>query len=244
MANVGDTLTPWLVERIAGAHPTFAELDRDGKILVGAGSVLNWARSENVVWGAGLASFKDEVDPDCCITAVRGPLSRAVALAAGAACPAVYGDPGLLLPQFLEGAEPQCEIGIVPHYVDQERAAVYRSRARVINVLQPVEAFVAELTSCQFIFSSSLHGLVIADGYGIANAWVRFSDSIGGDNMKFYDHFEAVGRRVDGFIDCRENEIPLGQVEDLKAEWRPELLSQIDCDELMAACPLKPGGWK
>ena len=239
MSNVGDRLTPWLVEKITGDHPTFAERERDGHILVGAGSILNWARSGNIVWGAGLASFSDEVVADCDIRAVRGPLSRAKALAAGCTCPETYGDPGLLLPTWLPAADQGDHVGIVPHYVDQERASIYRSRgAGVINVLQPVETFVAEITACSFVFSSSLHGLVIADAYGIPNAWIKLSDSVLGDGMKFFDHLMAVGRYPDLPIDCRETEVPLEKAPELAGLYRLGVDPGRMRDQLMGACPL------
>ena len=244
LANVGDRLTPWIVEKITGAHPTFAEGERDGRIMVAAGSILNWARSGNVVWGAGLASFTDEVDPDCEIAAVRGPLSRARALAAGCRCAAVYGDPGLLLPMWLPAADQGDAIGIIPHYVDQERASIYRGKCKVINVLAPVEQFVAEITSCNFVFSSSLHGLIIADAYGVPNAWIKLSDSVGGDGMKYLDHLMAMGRPVDGPIDCREAELQCVHAGRLAAEYRIGVDRGLMRERLMAACPVGQGGWK
>jgi len=206
-SNVGDRITPFLVEQLTGRPPIYAGR-REGRHLVGCGSILNWAEPENIVWGAGLASFTDEVNPAADIRCVRGPLSRARAMACGCAVPDVCGDPALLVPRFApSSAAVPGRIGVVPHYVDHQRASWWfggdnaREEIVILDVLQDVRAFVAELTTCCTVFSSSLHGLILADAYGIPNAWVRMGEDVEGDDMKFYDHLAAVGRPVAPPID-------------------------------------------
>jgi hypothetical protein len=64
--------------------------------------------------------------------------------------------------------------------------------AILIDTLQPVESYVNQLTSCEAILSSSLHGLIIAGAYGIPAARISFGEDIGGDGTKFVDYFESV----------------------------------------------------
>lgn len=57
------------------------------------------------------------------------------------------------------------------------------------DLAKPLQA----LSSCQFIVSSSLHGLIIADAYGIPSV---FWNELGEENeWKFLDYFEGVGRK-------------------------------------------------
>jgi hypothetical protein len=67
--------------------------------------------------------------------------------------------------------------------------------ARLINVRDPdVLATVRTIASCDFVVSSSLHGLIAADAFGIPNVWVRWSDRVAGGSWKFLDYFRSVGR--------------------------------------------------
>ena len=126
------------------------------------------------------------------------------------------GDPGLLFP-FLLKTLPQKrhEIGIVPHFEDVMwgRRLHEALLARGINACcidvgcdNPLEV-VEKIGSCKRILSSSLHGLVTADAFGIPNRHVRFSD-LGQDRedamFKFKDYFSAVRRKYDPIMNgCR-----------------------------------------
>ena len=63
----------------------------------------------------------------------------------------------------------------------------------VINLKDDVETVAKQISSCEKIISSSLHGLIAAQAYDIPFAWVKFSDNIKGDGIKFYDFFDSVG---------------------------------------------------
>jgi hypothetical protein len=41
--------------------------------------------------------------------------------------------------------------------------------------------------------SSSLHGIIVAHAFGIPAAWLRWSDKLSGDGVKFRDHAALVG---------------------------------------------------
>jgi len=196
--NFGDWIGPYLIEQITG-RPV-VRTDSAPGVLITAGSILNWATPGAIVWGAGLASRKDVVDPRADIRAVRGPLSRSIAMATVSKCPTVYGDPALLLPRFIPKPDGVLyDIGIVPHFTDYPVVSQFFSnkhRVKVIDVLRPVPEVVTEIASSAVVWSSSLHGLIVADAYGIQNRWVTFSNSVLGDGTKFRDHFMATGRQV------------------------------------------------
>ena len=96
-----------------------------------------------------------------------------------------------------------------------------------------------EVLSCEKIFSTALHGLIVADAYGIPNQWVEVDGRIGGDKMKFRDFLCSVGR--DTPTGCRK---PLDWVHnkdkvDLNARCDvadPEVVKGIQ-EDLIKSCP-------
>jgi len=204
--NFGDLIGKYIVEKMTGRKVVYAESQADYEHYIFGGSVLNHGGPKSIVWGAGLGTLTDGVNTAMRICAVRGPYSRGRAMACGAYAPKVYGDPGMLLPRFYQPtSKRQHAIGVVPHYVDQFRAYDRYDGLKIIDVFQPIEAVIEEINSCERIFSSSLHGIVVAHAYGIPATWVKISDSIGGDGTKFRDYFASVGMDVPQPIDIRNS---------------------------------------
>lgn len=215
-SNFGDVLGPWLTRAISKKPVVYVESKADLEHFVCGGSILNWAGPKAVVWGAGLGTMTDGVGP-CNIRAVRGPFSRQRALSCGALCPRIYGEPALLLPRFYKPCSTPTGLGIVPHYVDQYRVnSWWLGQYKIIDVLQPVEKVIDEIVSCNKIISSSLHGLIVAHAYGIPAAWAKFSDSIGGDGIKYHDYLASVGVEVDGPCDMRNGEMKVPEFTEAK----------------------------
>jgi pyruvyltransferase len=235
--NVGDALTPWLVRRLTGRLPRFARPgDPFPKYLV-AGSVLGYADERSTVWGAGIISQRDRVNPDATLLAVRGPLSRERALACGAACPEVYGDPGLLLSRLYPVPDAERQgIGLVPHFSDAP-AVVACARlppdVKLIDVQASVEHFAERIASCDVVASSSLHGLIVAHAYGVPAVWIKFKDLPSGDDSKFRDHFLSLGMEPPEPVRLAVDDINFARLADraVRAELR------VDVDELWRRCP-------
>ena len=132
------------------------------------------------------------------IHAVRGPLTRDSLLDQGIDCPEVYGDPALLLPRFFHPrVEKKYDIGIIPHYADKDHPWVERNatgpEVRVIDIESDIEEFVRAVLSCEVILSSSLHGLICADAYGLPATWIRLSNRLDGGSFKFRDYRKSIG---------------------------------------------------
>jgi hypothetical protein len=245
--NFGDAITPWLIPKIRPCRVVWRPMNTDVEHYIISGSIANWANEKSVVWGAGLASFKDDVNGKARFLAVRGPLTRYKIMSVGGKCPPVYGDPAILLPKFYtpKGNRPKAPLGIIPHYVDQPRVFPRYPRdgsVKIINILDPVESVIEDVVSCERIASSALHGLIVADAYGIPNLWAKFSDSVGGDGMKFLDYFMSAGRPANDvescYLDCR------GGVDGDLKWWSSQKfeLGHLDPDPLMAFCPFDPKG--
>lgn len=200
--NFGDWIGPFLYQHLVGQPPEHrrpSDLGRDTTYLA-VGSILGAACMDSIVWGSGLMDQRTLFPRPRRIDAVRGPLTREVVLALGYECPEVYGDPGLLLPLFVEPAKDRKEslVGVVPHFRDLEGATErFAGREadgiRLIDVRRPIDEIVEAITGCEAVVSSSLHGLIVAHAYGVPTGHVDLGQNLMGDGMKFADHYAALG---------------------------------------------------
>ena len=201
--NFGDWIGPYLFEKMTGRKPYYVDPRSQvrGTYFSSCGSILGHIRQPDkaIVWGSGA------IRPDITFTApkkiyaVRGPLSRKICLDQGYACPPIYGDPGVLIPDYYKPSEilQTYPLGIVPHFKDLDIATRLfggRDNVRVIDVRRGVEAVVDDIVSCECIVSSSLHGVIVAQAYGLPTAWAVISDKVIGGSFKFEDYFLGSGR--------------------------------------------------
>ncbi len=200
--NYGDLLSKYIVEKVSGRTTVYYNAPKRRKRLfkprhlLAIGSILSYAGGRSYVWGTGIIS-KNDVFGKATFCAVRGPKTRERVIELGFQCPEVYGDPGLLLPRFYKPAVAKThKIGIIPHYTDYETVAGwYRNTPgiKVINLISDdLEATTNDILSCERTISSSLHGIILSHAYEIPSVWVRFSNRLSGDNVKFEDYFLSV----------------------------------------------------
>jgi pyruvyltransferase len=188
--NFGDALAPVIVAWMSHGNPIRVPYGYKRKLL-SVGSVLHRMQTGDWVWGTGAISDEPMERPDGVeVFAVRGPLTRAVL---HGDAPEVYGDPVLLLPQFHPAMAVRHEVGIVPHLVDLE-AGLPDASVNMIDVRRPWRDVVDAITACHVILSSSLHGLVVADAYGIPAVWVSITGRVKGGSFKFHDHYLGTER--------------------------------------------------
>jgi Polysaccharide pyruvyl transferase len=63
---------------------------------------------------------------------------------------------------------------------------------RVVNVHQPAERVVREISASAAVITTSLHGLVTADAYGIPAVWTMLEPPLSGGSFKFHDYESVV----------------------------------------------------
>jgi len=191
--NFGDMLTPVIVEYYLGKKPEWVEKEYSGKLLA-VGSTLSFIMENDVIWGTGLNEAKKIVAPSGAkFLAVRGPITRSY-IEPQEAVPEVYGDPAILLPLIYNPKiDIKYEVGFVPHYVDKKFVTI-KEGEKIIDIEADWKTVIEDILSCKKIVSSSLHGIICAEAYGIPAVWATYSDWIIGGEMKYQDYFLGSGR--------------------------------------------------
>lgn len=138
---------------------------------------------------------------------VRGPFSKNYLDRQGVVSTDSYGDPALLLPLFYQPPAPKkrYKLGIVPHVVDQQHAVVRELREQHADDVLVIDLahydrwtdVIDQVCSCERIVSSSLHGLIVSDAYGVPNCWIELSGNLSGGSVKFLDYMASVNRKTD-----------------------------------------------
>ena len=195
--NFGDYLSSAVVTRMLARRELLPDeaVPRAARLLA-IGSILHFARSGDVVWGSGVngkidarAHAFDALD----VRAVRGPLTQRFLAARGVACPSVFGDPGLLVPHLFPGrfggVERRRPVAFVPNLHDIEAMAGWEN---VVSPLAHWAAVIRDIAAAEHVVSSSLHGLVIADAFGIPSTYLRLSETEA--MFKYEDYAFGVGR--------------------------------------------------
>lgn len=237
--NFGDDLSPWLIRKITGMETI--QNSGENPSYISIGSIMNRVRDETIVWGTG--SFGPEppreINKKAKYLAVRGPLTRARILDRGAKCPGIYGDPALLTPFFYQPkVEKTHEIGLVLRWSDKKWLS--QPVGDGVNLIDlgtsDVESVLDKILSCKRIITSSLHGLIIADTYGIPNSWL-YSDSPKGREFKFYDYFLSIDKvRHSTTVNLSEIDLTVENLDErFSYDGRP---INFDARALVDACPL------
>ena len=201
--NAGDFLSLFLGPMIAGrpavtTHPQRA--NQDAVVIVG--STLQW----NVTywWGPGFMTPDQtltSVNPQ--IFSVRGPLSYDQLQ--NPSIPKVFGDIGSLISWFYQprNKNKRYDLCLIPHYVDAEESELLTRTLEpwknsnnhlVINIKDPLFTIMDQLVQCRFALSSTLHGIIFADSYGIPNAHIQLSQNVRGGFHKFDDYYRSINR--------------------------------------------------
>ncbi len=192
-SNFGDAVNSTLYKALTGEEPVYSE---SSPKITAIGSITHAAGPKDIVWGTGCMS-KDlplKCDSTTRIMATRGPLTDELLRQRGASPSGIHGDPALLLPKFFPmNEEKKYKLGVIPHYVDYE-AVSKMELGKIINLFESPLEVIKTICQCEKVISSSLHGVVVAEAYGIPAEWKEFSKNVSGNGFKFRDYYLGTGR--------------------------------------------------
>lgn len=169
---------------------------REPEYILGVGSILHIGGRKSIAWGSGFL-FPNGKFLGKQAVAVRGCFSADILLKQGFPQVDVLGDPALLLPIVYQPLIPKSgRVAIVPHFSEYQKFInLYGDRFDIINLnTDDVEGTIDKIFSCSYVFSTSLHGLIICHAYGIPAIWIE-DKVLAEDNyhFKFKDYFSSVG---------------------------------------------------
>jgi pyruvyltransferase len=214
VTNWGDRLGPLITQRFASIEtvPATFELSE----LVTVGSVLglmpsNWP---GIIAGAGKLRRNSpfRYGRQTQIVSLRGPLT-----AKGVPGDFGLGDPALLSDELLsELPLKEHDLGVVVHWSDSLLAARPRpSSSIVIRANEDPLEVIRKIGSCRKIITSSLHGAIVADAFGVPRQVEEMKLTSIDTAFKWMDYHASVKMR---FVPSVMATPKRQHVEDLKQE--------------------------
>lgn len=199
--NLGDLLSPIIVDYMLSLkHISPNKEISERKHLYAVGSVLTSGIQDATVWGSGVLNAsltyrleKRKLD----VRAVRGPFTRAVLIDYGYEVPEIYGDPAILLPEVYtpEETAKKYKYGFIFHkdyeLAEEALQSVNKDDYIILDICtDDYKSFINRLSSVETIVSSSLHGIILAESYGVKAVLLKPQVDI----LKYYDYYYSTGR--------------------------------------------------
>lgn len=223
--NVGDLLNKHIIEKCFNieVEHTSKYLKAD---VVGIGSHLGFyqkakglkplikqklmGKGNPWVWGTGFMYYpKSDYESKFCepirFAAIRGRLSlKRVEKLTNQKLDIPICDGGILTSYLLDNriSDKQYQLGIIPHFREQDEpifeeiSNIYQNSI-IINLRKEPLDVVQEISQCEYILSSSLHGLIMADSFNIPNMHIHVSNKMMGDGFKFADYYSSYNLKDD-----------------------------------------------
>lgn len=225
--NWGDDLNYYFLRELTGRPVVFYNNFKFAKRLklknyLCIGTLLdavNYANAQTIVWGSGVSGQERSfVHPEN-ILAVRGKKTKEFCDRYNVKCPEVYGDSALLLPLVyqpkgwkLKPETTRYRLGIIPHVVDLHHPVIEEIRKEHADEILIIDLahyekwtdVIDQICSCDRILSSSLHGIITSDAYGIPNCWIELSGKVLAGYFKYLDYASSVDRQFEKPIQINE----------------------------------------
>ena len=201
------------------------------------------------VWGSGfiagteqeirklIGPFAWEFNRNIEFCALRGRLSRELVQSITKIKLNIpLGDPGLLVKEiYAKKVDKIYDIGIILHWKessDDIRKFIRLSKYsfKFINPADTPEKVIDEIKKCRVIISSSLHGLIVSDAFGIPNRHMVVTEKVEGGTFKFRDYYSAYDDYPYVNFSIRRQPVTDKLIEDILAKYinREDEIKQIN----------------
>lgn len=200
--NLGDYLSKVVVSHFVPKNAR--KSSKKQKTLYSIGSIIGFRCQNAVIWGSGILTKSDTIqknvkDSNLKICAVRGPKTRQLLLEWGKDCPEIYGDPAILMPMIYkpEDTKKKYKVSLVFNYEHDKFEIPKDKDIHIIDIkTDNYKKFIDEIVQSSLVISSSLHGIILAETYGIPAITLLKKEAI---FFKFEDWYQST-KRNDIFI--------------------------------------------
>lgn len=208
--NFGDELSQLILSHFAQvdverSNPATAEIVSTGSVL----DVLppKWS---GIVAGSGQLHSRTRSDlTNARVFGLRGEFTaKFTKLSDNDRTNLVIGDPGLLASELVTVERFRHELGVVPHWSDNDLYHRELAQSRryhyaepiLINPMNDPATVIAQIGSCKKIVASSLHGIIVADSFGIprrTEQFAKMSSPYEGGAFKFADYASSIRQPIE-----------------------------------------------
>lgn len=193
--NVGDYLSiiicQYMLSRCKLTLDTSVNIT---KHLYTVGSIIQGGAQNAVIWGSGLKHGASDFGKLARLTRkldirlVRGPETRKALILNGYECPKLYGDPAIVMPLIYQPKETEKKDYLVILHHNTNR--------NILNSITPVtnnyKEFIDSIYNSKLVISSSLHGIILAETYGIPA--ILLTDRETNNMFKYNDYYYSTER--------------------------------------------------
>lgn len=210
--NFGDCIADIFFNLLSGKQFIINPIESNIESYLTVGSHLRLCNENHIIYGSGFISETDDLGKGDWkftnkvyripkqIISVRGPKTRQKLLNMNIKCPENYGDPLFIFPLvYNPDISIKYKVGIIPHFIDKNNknflnlVKKYKS-LKIINIEtgDNYQQFINNIKECEYIISSTLHGVIISLAYFKKTIWTKFSNKVIGGDFKFQDFFESL----------------------------------------------------
>lgn len=164
------------------------------------GTNIQGSYQDATIWGSGIlptktyAFWQKICGRKLDVRAVRGPLTRKVLLEQGQKCPEVYGDPAILMPLIYSPVlEKKHKKLIIPQFVYEKEFRKNHPNDYMLSMnTNNYRHVIDEIVSSEIVYTSSLHGIILAEAYGVPAVFFHGLEDYW--DFKYYDYYQSTGR--------------------------------------------------
>lgn len=212
-------------------HARPAQDKRPQARLATVGSILHFCRNGDTLWGTGRngkISDRRHKFTSLDVRAVRGPLTRDFLRGRGIDAPSLFGDPGILVGHLWDREQLAAGHRLRPHRTVPNfhdfREVRDRMSAATLDPRGDLWDVIGGIAASSLIVGSSLHGIIVAESFGIpARLVLPRTETL----FKYEDYYRGTGRR--SFTPAPDVRTALS--------WGGEPLPQYDPAPLIDAFP-------